>query len=261
MLTWKTLSSDNLLLCQFMVNYEMRQGEYLVAFNAKDNIVACGLLIEDGTNQASVDVVVAPNSRRQGIGRQLVRKLIASAREQNVTRLVAHNVPEFWQAFDFVAIDDAISVLVLENAVNELVNVWHTGIPMTEFMGLSINLAQPNHLITKANMSRCINVHQSMFAGAIYSQAVLTGWGLIHLALIRYGLEGDIVLAHGDVKYRRPLLQDPCGEVNHALNIADFADLRAGKKCGIELLVKMKEGASDRACAIFTGRYVILPKN
>lgn len=259
MLKWQTTPSDNLLLCQFMVSYELRQGEYITAKDAQENIIAAGVLFEQTDGQAQVDVVVAPAYRRQGVGSDLVLRLIDQAQDRKLNRLTAHSIAPFWLSLGFVTVSDNLFSRLLDNAANELVDMWHDGIPMTKFMGLTITSYSPEHVTTSASMRSCINVHQSMFAGAIYSQAVLTGWGLLHLAMVRYGLQGSIVLASGEVKYRRPLLNDPCGCVQHSLSIDDFATLAEGKKCSIELSVSMSEGESDQASATFLGRYVIIP--
>lgn len=258
-LTWQTLSSDSLLLCQFMVNYELRQGNYIVGLDSQDNIIAAGVLFEQTKGQAQVDVVVAPDFRQQGIGSELVRQLTEQALTKKLHRLIAHSVAPFWLSLGFVKVTDNVFARLLDCAASELVDMWHQGIPMTQFMGLEITSFSPSRLSTSAKMESCINVHQSMFAGAIYSQAVLTGWGLLHLAMVRYDLKGSIVLANGEVKYRRPLVSDPCGVVEQSLTIDDFAELAAGKKCSIELNVSMREGKSDQNCATFFGRYVIIP--
>jgi len=261
MLTWKTLSSDDLFLCQFMVDYELRQGDYIVALDDQEQIVAAGVLFELAVQQAQVDVVVTPSMRQQGIGRQLVTHLIEQAQARQLTRLVGHRAEPFWLKLGFVLALHSQCALLLDCAVSELVNTWHQGIPMSQFMGLEITEASVDRVITEAVMDNCINVHHSMFAGAIYSQAVLTGWGLIHLAMARYGLMGSIVLASGEVKYRRPLLRNPCGVVEHNLSLADFESLVAGNKCSVSLTVNLSEGSGSQRCATFVGRYVIIPRD
>jgi len=242
-----------------MVNYELRQGEYIVALDADEKIVAAGLLFELNERQAQVDVVVKPSLRQQGIGRELVAHLIEQAQSRQLTRLTGHSVEPFWLSLGFVALGSGQFGLLLDNAVKELVAMWHKGIPLTQFMALDIVAYSPHSVKTSASMASCINVHQSMFAGAIYSQAVLTGWGLLHLAMARYGLQGSIVLASGEVSYRRPLRRDPCGYIYHPLKLTDFARLSDGKKCSVELTVILQEGDSDQTCATFAGRYVIIP--
>jgi len=261
MLTWKTLSSDDVFLCQFMVNYELRQGEYVVALDPDDNIIAAGLLFELTGQQAQVDVVVTLARRQQGIGRQVVEHLIEQAQQRQLTRLVGHSADDFWHCLDFVKAANGEYALLLDTAARDLVETWHQGIPISQFMALDITTHSLNSVTTSSAMTQCINVHHSMFAGAIYSQAVLTGWGLIHLSMARYGLVGSIVLASGKVNYLRPLRHDPQGNVEQLLALADFCCLVDGKKCSINLTVNLTEGGSDQLCATFTGRYVIIPND
>jgi len=242
-----------------MVNYELRQGEYIVGRNANEDIVAAGVLFSQREGEAQVDVVVSPTLRRQGIATSLVERLIAQANEQGLCRLLGHRVASFWQAQGFSAVTDQEYALVLENAASQLKQTWYQGIPMSEFMALEISDFGASHFQSSASMKSCINVHQSMFAGAIYSQAVLTGWGLLHLALIRLGLKGSIVLASGEMKYRRPITESPCARVESSLELADFSTLVAGKNCSIALSVLMSEGGGEQTCATFSGRYVIMP--
>ena len=256
---WRLLSNDNLLLCQFMVNYELRQGDYIVAIDTNDKIVAAGLLFHRCDGEAQVDVVVAKSMREQGLGRALVKQLQEQANQQGLIRLTAHSVASFWLALGFIQTAPGQFSTVLPPAMSQLVATWHDGIPMAKFMALDITNFGADFLCSNAQMKPCLNVHQSMFAGAIYSQAVPTGWGLVHLALIAYGLEGAIVLASGEMKYRRPITHNPSGRVDHTLSLADFDDLLQGKNCSINLSVAMSEGQNDQICATFSGRYVIIP--
>lgn len=257
-LTFDWLSSDNLLLCQFMVNHELRQGDYLVAYE-QQQIVAAAILFQQAQHQAQVDVVVAPEVRGVGVGSRLVQQLIEQANDLPLHRLVAHSAQAFWIAQGFSQVNDNQFALVLPKAGQDLVSLWHRGIPMSEFMALEITSFDQQSLNTRASMASSINVHQSMFAGAIYSQAVLTGWGLLHLALIRYGLNGSIVLANGEVNYRRPITESPVGRVNRELCRSDFASLIDGKNCSIEMVVELAQGQGGKTSATFVGRYVILP--
>ncbi|NRA60427.1 MAG: YiiD C-terminal domain-containing protein [Psychrobium sp.] len=258
-LSWQLVACDNLLLCQFMVSYEVRDGNYLVARNEQDQIVAAGLLCRIGNGEAQVDIVVAPQYRQQGIARQLVSRLISQADEMLLQRLTAHGESKFWLALGFCEVDVNTFAYILTQAERQLVTTWHDGIPVTKFLALDIVQCSENTLITSASMEASINVHQSMFAGAIYSQAVLTGWGLIHLRLQCSGIKGSIVLASGNIKYRQPITSEPSGKVVADLPMKIFTPLNAGEKVSIELEVVMAGGNSERSCATFSGRYVILP--
>lgn len=258
-LSWKVLPCDNLRLCQFMASYELREQDYLVALDTQDNILAAGLLVVDGCD-AHIDVVVSDLHRRRGIGQHLVTKLVAQANVHHVERLTSHGQWSFWRALGFEQLELNKYCLLLPAAANALVATWHRGIPVTKFLALAISKATPHRIETSASMSKSINVHQSMFAGAIYSQAVLTGWGLIHLRAQQAGVDGSIVLASGDIKYRKPITQHPKGVVEHFLALDNFSVVTQGKKLRIELAVDMFEGDSLEASAQFIGRYVILPK-
>ncbi len=258
-LSWQLVSCDNLLLCQFMVSYEVRDGDYLVARDQQDQIVAAGLLCRIDNGEAQVDIVVAPQYRQQGIARQLVARLISQANEMLLQRLTAHGERQFWLALGFCEVGEDAFAYILIQAERELVTTWHDGIPVTKFLALDIVQCTESSLITTASMDASINVHQSMFAGAIYSQAVLTGWGLIHLRLQCSGIKGSIVLASGNIKYRQPITSEPRGRVVAGLPMQLFTPLNAGKKVSIELEVAMTGGNSKRSCATFSGRYIILP--
>lgn len=258
-LSWDTLPCSNMRLCQFMANYEMREQDYLVAYNEEKTIVAAGLLIIEGV-QSHIDVVVDPIFRQCGIGKALVKRLIDVANQQNVERLTSHGEFGFWRALNFELISPNHYACLLPGATTSLVSTWHQGIPVTEFLELTISHASDQRVETSASMSKSINVHQSMFAGAIYSQAVLTGWGLIHLRAQQAGTEGSIVLASGDIKYRYPITTKPRGVVEQILSVEKFSALENGEKLRIELTVDMFEGENEEPSAQFIGRYVMLPK-
>lgn len=256
-INWNVLPCDNLRLCQFMANYELRQQDYMVVSDG-DRILGAGLLNDDD-NVAHVDVVVAPEHRGQGLGKQIVTRLIESAKANRVERLTSHGDFGFWQSLGFEKLDNGDYCLLLPAAKQRLVETWHQGIPVTEFLGLDITFNDASRVETCADMEKSINVHQSMFAGAIYSQAVLTGWGLIHLRAQQAGVSGSIVLASGDIKYRKPITESPRGVVNETISLSDFSVLEQGNKYRIELKVNMYQGDSEEASAQFIGRYVILP--
>lgn len=259
-LSWETLPCSNMRLCQFMANYELRQQDYLVAYNDEKSIVAAGLLSGNLT-QSHIDVVVSPLCRQQGIGKALAQRLIELANDQEIERLTSHGEFGFWRALGFERLPSNDYARLLPAAVKSLVSTWHQGIPITQFLELTISHASQQRVETSASMAKSINVHQSMFAGAIYSQAVLTGWGLIHLRAQQAGIKGAIVLASGDIKYRRSITTAPKGVVEKQLSVEMFSRLDDGEKIRIELSVDMFDGNSDIASAQFIGRYVILPND
>jgi len=258
-LLWDILPCTNLQLCQFMVSYELREQDYLVALDDRGEIIAAGLLAIENT-LANIDVVVDPKHRQQGIGKSLVKRLLKQANQQGIERVISHGEQLFWKKLGFERLIEDQYGLLLPAASAALVQTWHQGIPVTEFLQLNISEASCEHVETSASMSKSINVHQSMFAGAIYSQAVLTGWGLIHLRAQLAGVDGSIVLASGDIKYRKPITDSPRGIVVAQLALDDFHVITQGEKMRVELSVNMHQGGEEQASAQFIGRYVVLPK-
>jgi thioesterase domain-containing protein len=57
-----------------------------------------------------------------------------------------------------------------------------------------------------------INIHGTAFAGSIYSISTLAAWGLTYHSLQIAGIKADIVLAEGNIQYRRPILDEIIAE-------------------------------------------------
>ena len=97
-----------------------------------------------------------------------------------------------------------------------------------------------------------------MFAGSIYTLATLSGWAWVYLQLNEANLEGDIVLAEGNVRYHAPLQGVAHAKVEHANTHREFIPLQQNNKARIKLNVQVYCG--DNVAATFTGTYFILPK-
>lgn len=100
-----------------------------------------------------------------------------------------------------------------------------------------------------------------MFAGSIYTLATLTGWGWVYLALQKKteNVDGDIVLAEGNIRYHKPIQGLTYAKVDTA-NVTGTLDcLSNGKNARVELIAHVYCG--ENIAAIFTGRYAVLPKN
>ncbi|MCL1143504.1 thioesterase domain-containing protein [Shewanella gaetbuli] len=163
--------------------------------------------------------------------------------------------------------------------VKELVNTWHQTIPLSQFMQVDVvafeeagamsplnNKLQheptsepPNsplwQLVTTAPLAPNINLHQTMFAGSIYTLMTLTGWGMIWLQQQLNQLDGNIVLADAKVKYLAPVTGQPHAKV--IWNNLDLSPLKTANKVKIPLQVELWCG--NTLCANFSGVYVSLP--
>ena len=140
----------------------------------------------------------------------------------------------------------------------QLQQTWHDEIPISEVMGIQVHQYVDGVFETYAALDPNLNLHGTMFAGSVYSLATLTGWGLVYLCLKEQGEVGDIVLADGQIRYFKPLSQQPTAVADKGEVEGDFAPLQAGKKARLKVKVQVKDG--ETAVAEFNGLFVILPR-
>ncbi|WP_434939724.1 thioesterase domain-containing protein [Shewanella sp. HL-SH8] len=161
--------------------------------------------------------------------------------------------------------------------IEELVSTWYQTIPLSQFMQIEVlsftdainlptniepaashaevPLSKISELITTAPLAPNINLHQTMFAGSIYTLMTLTGWGMVWLQQQLASVTGDIVLADAQVKYIAPVRQQPTARV--IWPALDLSPLARGRRVKAELTVEL--WCQDVLCARFCGVYVSLP--
>ncbi|WP_417606255.1 YiiD C-terminal domain-containing protein [Oceanimonas baumannii] len=240
-------------------------------------LIAVGRLYVSGDEAQIRFMSVIPECRDRGLGSRMVLALEQVARQQGVHRLVMNAREEavaFYTHCGFTVVGEGpisfgkiphrqmIKALTPIHQIShrpelcdELQRHWHRRIPISEKMGVKIIQYTGSKLRTLANLTANLNLHESMFAGSIYSQCVLTGWGLIWLQMQEYGLSGDIVQSSGDIKYLTPVWDEPVAEVSGRLR-DQLQPLARGERVKVELTVTLYSGGTR--AALFTGRYVIL---
>ena len=140
----------------------------------------------------------------------------------------------------------------------ELVSMWHLGIPVTAFMQLDIETCDEQLFSLTADLNSNINVHQTMFAGSIYSLATLTGWGAVYTELRDKGIDNkNIVLAKGEIAYKAPIDHKPVAMVQRDQLSLDITLLEQNKKLRADLEVNVV--CQNVIAAQFNGRFVVLP--
>ncbi|QSX29893.1 thioesterase domain-containing protein [Shewanella cyperi] len=139
--------------------------------------------------------------------------------------------------------------------VSELAATWHSTIPVSEFMQIRPQQFDGEQLTVAAPLAPNINLHQTMFAGSIYTLLTLTGWGLLWLMQRSHELHGDIVLADAHIRYLAPVTGAPVARVSWPGQ--DLSPLARGKRVKVTLDVTL--WCADKLCAEFSGQYVSLP--
>lgn len=142
----------------------------------------------------------------------------------------------------------------LAELAENLQAVWHRTIPLSKAMNINICYFNQQTLLTNCEPNFNKNLHNTMFAGSIYTLATLTGWGWVYLALQAQSLDADIVLAEGNIRYLAPLAGVAHAKTAQHLVTGDMQPLKRGKNARIRIDVEVYCG--DNVVAIFTGAFV-----
>lgn len=143
--------------------------------------------------------------------------------------------------------------------LQELKDVWYQTIPMSKHMLIAPTSFEHNRLVVCADRSANLNLHNTMFAGSIYTLATLTGWGWVHLLLKQQAIAGDIVLADADIRYQAPLHGQPLAMTELAQTSGSISPISRGRKAKIQVQVNVHDG--DQVVATFNGKYIVMPKS
>jgi thioesterase domain-containing protein len=248
--------------------------------NVHQQIVAVGRLHQISPDVGQVRyVAVDPNYQRQGLGQSIMQQLEQQAQQLGISQIelnARENAVPFYehmgyqnQGFSHKLFDSInhyrMTKRLAENQdhrliqqANSLTELWHKTIPMSQFMQLAITAYDERHLVTQCQQQPNKNLHNTMFAGSIYTQATLTGWGAVYLALSQQGVSGDIVLAKADIRYSQPIKGQAYAQVSTHTITKQLTPLFSGQKVKIPLAVSVCCG--DDVCAVFNGVYAVLPR-
>ncbi len=249
--------------------------------DSQNQVVAVGRLHFNTSEEAQMRHIAVSNDRQgKGLGKMVVSALESVARAEGVERIVTNSRDTsiaFFEACGYEGVAEIsadvggvkrlqmIKHLTELNAIMlhpkwcaALQKIWHEGIPISEQMGIKLFQFSGRTLETRAPLGKNINPHQTMFAGSIYSQAVLTGWGMIYLMMRERELSGSIVLAEGNIKYARPIKHQPRALCNIETVKEKFSLLAEGKSAQVQLQVDVYD--EYQQCGVFKGEYWIVPE-
>jgi thioesterase domain-containing protein len=144
------------------------------------------------------------------------------------------------------------------SALAALEQRWHEEIPLSAAMDLRV-LPSPDHTLhLQAPLAPNRNVHGTAFAGSLYAAAALCGWGRMALTLEAAGLDGELVIAEGTIRYRRPVTEALALKTTFPEADAEAfcAALRAQGKARqtLEVLINADD---EGFCARFEGVYAV----
>lgn len=252
--------------------------EHRMLVDSQGQAIGVGRIHFNNPDEAQIRfMAIAPEYQGTGQGVTLIHALESAAIHQGAKRVVINcrdNTLGFYQRCGYVLKEEADTatdpmaehqlvkhidhknyIVYRPDWCEALQQRWYHGIPISKAMGIRIFQYTGKKLELRAPLARNINVHDTMFAGSLYTLATLTGWGLIQLQLQEQGLNGDIVLAQANIDYQLPIREHARAVSNLADLEGRFDDLRMGKNARLTLSVALYDG--DDFAAIFTGHYVV----
>lgn len=123
-------------------------------------------------------------------------------------------------------------------------------------MNINICAYDTQSLLTTCDPQFNKNLHNTMFAGSIYTLATLTGWGWVYLQLEQAGEKGDIVLADANIRYLAPIAGVAYGKVSANEVIGETNQLQQKARAKFNIKVEILTG--DKVAAEFKGKYVVI---
>jgi len=254
------------------------QAVHRAIFDNKGNVIAVARLHYTELFEAQIRyMAVAENYQGKGLGQQIISTLEQHAIKLGIKKItlksreMAVNFYEKQQyknlGFSHLLHDEirhfsmekklSHSDFHLESLSTQLQSVWHKTIPLSKAMNIAIGYYDHKKLVTSCDVAFNKNLHDTMFAGSVYTLATLTGWGYIYLRLQQEKIMGNIVLADANIRYHAPIEGVAFAETYSLLNIENFEKLRLKEKAKFTIEVKIKNG--DKVAATFKGLYFVLP--
>jgi len=248
----------------------------------KDNneqAIAVGRLHLTGQHRAQIRyMAVSTLAQGQGLGRQIVELLEQQAIALGVSEITLHSretAIEFYQSLGYVlgeqthTLFDEVKHFLMdkvlsENGTNEhpvaqrLQQTWHETIPLSKAMNIEVAKFDEEELVTTCDPLFSKNLHNTMFAGSVYTLATLTGWGWVYCEMEKHKIQGDIVLAKADIKYLKPVEGVAYARTNVNEVKGDINDFKSLEKAKFNIQVELCCG--DSVCAVFNGVYVAKKK-
>ncbi len=245
--------------------------------DVNENVLAVGRLEKSSQFSGQIRfMAVSTKVQGQGLGQQIISELEYQAQKLGITEITLNareDAVGFYRKLGYSLQDfshllfDKIKHFTMSKTLSHadnhhrqastaLQNVWHETIPLSKAMNIKISYFDGAELITHCDGDFNKNLHNTMFAGSIYTLATLSGWGWVHLQLQQQQLKGDIVLAKADIKYHAPIAGIGYAKVVAKSVSGDFTRLTRGKNARINLTVHLYSG--ENIAATFTGSYAVL---
>ena len=131
-------------------------------------------------------------------------------------------------------------------------------IPLLDFMQFKVTTLDESSIIASAPFQPNRNVHNTGFAGSLYSVCVSSGWALVYNRLVESGANGALVVKEANIRYRKPVIADiECrGFFEEPGEIPLAEALAESRKVHLKVIVKFM--SNGIACGEFSANYVVI---
>ncbi len=144
----------------------------------------------------------------------------------------------------------------------ELEQLLHLEIPITQALGISVLKLDEQRIEVSAPFENNKNIHNTAFAGSIYTTATLAAWSLMTNFAKLKDLQGAVVLAKGEIKYLKPINGDIVAHsaLPESSDIESFITQLENKNSGrMTLKVLVKEDGVSKAR--FIGQFAFIKQS
>lgn len=136
----------------------------------------------------------------------------------------------------------------------------HTHIPISQAMGIRVQLASKEKIILTAPFLNNINHKKTVFGGSLHAVATLAAWSLLYVNLKEEGIENkQIVITKSDVQYLAPVDDDftvECTLPEHGIWQRFIKTLRVKGKARIHLSSTLH--MRDKLCVDYKGVFAAI---
>ena len=145
----------------------------------------------------------------------------------------------------------------------ELEQLLKKEIPITNAINISVESLSQQEITISAPIMENKNVHNTAFAGSVFTIATLAGWSLLTNYLQENSINASVVMAEGSIKYKRPIngdIQAHC-EMPSSKIIEEFTQrFKLKGRARMDLQINLIEDGSNKAQ--LTGQFAAIgPKD
>jgi len=146
----------------------------------------------------------------------------------------------------------------LDPIAHKLTEFFQTHLPITDYMGMSVEYYDGHTLTLKAPLAPNINDKQTGFGGSLYNMAVMACWGMAYLKTQEAGIHCNQVVVKGAIEYKAPVtgeIRSTCHVADRSVTEAFIHDFKTTGKARLDLSSSIE--CNGKQAVEFHGQYAI----